>query len=57
MTKAIATVLFESSPFDPFLSAWLVGFCIVGPDGQVCITELGEEYLRDLEPAGEAVPA
>ena len=45
MTKALATFLFESSPFDPFLSAWLVGFCIVGADGQVYLTEAGEEYL------------
>ena len=46
MSKAIARFMFESSPFDPFWSAFLVGFCIIGPDGKVYLTEAGAEYLN-----------
>ena len=45
MTKALASFLFENSPWDPFISAWLVGYCTVGPDGNVYLTDAGAEYL------------
>jgi hypothetical protein len=46
--NALSAFLFESSPYPPFLSAWLVGFCEVGFDGQVYRTLAGDEYLDGL---------
>jgi hypothetical protein len=45
----IARFLFENSPWSPFWSAFAVGFCIVGTDGIVYLTDAGEEYLETLE--------
>jgi hypothetical protein len=45
MTKALARFLFENSPWDSFWSAWFCGYCIVGSDGLVYLTDAGAEYL------------
>jgi hypothetical protein len=45
----IAKFLFENSPFDAFVSAWWVGFCVVGFDGMVYRTEAGQDYLESIE--------
>jgi hypothetical protein len=45
MNKHLARFLFENSPWPPFLSAWLVGFCEVAFDGQLYLTASGEQYL------------
>jgi hypothetical protein len=44
--KALQRLLFENSPYSEFWSAWLVGFCVVGGDGQVYLTDAGSEYLE-----------
>lgn len=46
--KSLAAFLFEHSPWGEFFSAWSVGFCTV-IDGQVYLTEAGQEYLDGLE--------
>jgi hypothetical protein len=46
--NALSAFLFENSPYNPFLSAWLVGFCEFGFDGQVYRTLAGDEYLDGL---------
>ncbi len=46
--KHLARFLFETSPFDEFWSAFLVGFCVIGIDGRVYRTEAGEEYLNEI---------
>jgi hypothetical protein len=43
--KWLARFLFECSPWDSFWSAWSVGFCIVGSDGLVYLSDAGQEYL------------
>ena len=48
MTRAFARFLFEHSPWDSFWSAWFVGYCIVGTDGQVYLTDEGQEYLDSV---------
>jgi hypothetical protein len=45
MNKFVARFLYEHSPYNEFWSAWLVGFCIVGNDGQVYLTDEGQDYL------------
>ena len=45
MTKALQRFLFETSPLTPFLSALVAGYCAVGTDGQIYLTEAGAEYL------------
>ena len=47
--KSLARLLFESSPWSPFWSAWSVGFVVVGSDGQFYLTSSGEEYLEGRE--------
>ena len=44
--KHLARFLFENSPWGPFWTAWSVGYVIVGPDGQVYLTDAGAEYLE-----------
>ena len=48
MIGALARFLYEHSLFDEFWSAFLVGFCVVGTDGQVYLTKFGTEYLEGL---------
>lgn len=45
MHPHLARFLFENSPWPPFMSAWLVGYCIV-LDGEVYLTDAGEQYLE-----------
>jgi hypothetical protein len=45
MNKALARFLFENSPWSPFWSALAAGYCAVGADGQIYLTEDGAEYL------------
>ena len=42
----ILRYLFEASPFGPVLSALMVGYAIVGADGQLYLTDLGAAYLE-----------
>lgn len=44
--KAFARFLFETSPFNEFWSAVLVGFAEIGFDGRVYLTRSGAEYLE-----------
>lgn len=46
--KTMARWLYESSPWGPFVSAWVVGYVVVGGDGQVYLTAAGTEYLESL---------
>jgi hypothetical protein len=48
MQAIVARMLFESSPFDAFWSAWSVGYCVVGIDGRVYLTAQGEAYLQAI---------
>ena len=43
--KVVARFIFESSPWNPFWSAWLAGYAVIGPDGQIYLTSAGQEYL------------
>lgn len=56
MHPHLARFLFENSPWPPFMSAWLVGYCIV-LDGEVYLTDAGEQYLeaRDTAPVSAAL--
>ncbi len=45
----MSAFLFENSPWNPFWSAYFVGFCIVGVDGCVYLTEAGQQYLDGLK--------
>lgn len=47
--KVLQRFLFECSPWSPFWSAWSVGYCIVGMDGQVYLTDAGSEYLAGMQ--------
>jgi endonuclease YncB( thermonuclease family) len=49
--KTMARWLYEASPWGPFLSAWVVGYVVVGADGQVYLTEAGQDYLDSLDDA------
>jgi hypothetical protein len=47
----IARFLFENSDWlSPFESCWWAGFCLVGADGKIYLTDAGEEYLAGLAP-------
>lgn len=46
--KTMARWLYEASPWGPFLSAWVVGYVVVGPDGQIYLSETGAAYLESL---------
>lgn len=46
MPPSLRRFLFETSPWGPFLSAWMVGYCIVDTDGQIYLTDAGAEYLE-----------
>ena len=50
MIPAAARFLFENSLLDPFWSALCAGFCIVGSDGQVYLTDAGAAYLEEIDP-------
>jgi hypothetical protein len=43
--KILVRFLFENSPFDAFWASWLAGFCVIGMDGQVYLSDAGQEYL------------
>lgn len=45
--KVLARFLFETSLLDPFWSAFFAGYCVVGLDGQVYLTEAGAKYLEE----------
>lgn len=45
--QALASFLFETSLFDPAASALLVGFAVLGWDGQFYLTPSGQQYLED----------
>jgi hypothetical protein len=47
--KWLSSFLFENSPWSPFWSAWSVGYCIVGSDGQVYLTDAGAAYLEEFD--------
>jgi len=50
MTKTLARFLFENSPWSPFWSCLIAGYCVVGMDWQIYLTEAGAEYLEGLAP-------
>jgi hypothetical protein len=45
---ALARLIFESCPFGPEWSALLAGFAVIGPDGQMYLTPMGEIYLESV---------
>ena len=45
----ILRILYEASPFGPFWSAYLVGYIVVGVDGQIYITDEGSDYLERVD--------
>jgi hypothetical protein len=45
--KILARFIFETSPCGPFLTALAAGYAVAGPDGQIYLTDAGQEYLND----------
>ncbi len=45
--KALMRFLFENSPWEPSWTALIVGYAILGFDGQMYLTDAGEEYLAE----------
>ncbi len=46
--KVIMRFLFEISPWPPTWTALSVGYATLGFDGQMYLTEAGEEYLATV---------
>ena len=47
--KAFARFLFENSPWEPSWTALIVGYAVLGLDGQMYLSLAGEEYLEGIE--------
>ncbi len=47
--KSFVRCLFENSPWEPSWTALLVGYAVLGFDGQMYLTNAGEEYLDETE--------
>ncbi len=54
--KALLRFLFENSPWEPSWTALIVGYAVLGFDGQMYLSSEGQDYLDHLPSEAASTP-